>query len=236
VINAHTTELERLHARLAELERKLAKPRAQHSAATPDWGTSRSLLELERAVLGRIDIDPFSSAKWNAVVGAWRFIDETTDGRTTPWGLGFPRPQRIAWLGSCDAAERLRLEAMRARPGGLYTAHVNAPGDKRGELVADAWRILAAYVELGWITAACYVGFSVEQLARLQRVGAISTPLDHWTLIPAERQPFLTAPGVAGEEPTHASFVTLLGGTDDQIQLFHRLGERLGVVTRRSRR
>ena len=33
--------------------------KAQHSSATGVWGTARELVDLARATLGRIDLDPF---------------------------------------------------------------------------------------------------------------------------------------------------------------------------------
>lgn len=211
-------------------------PSAQHSAASHDWGTNPRILAFERAVLGPIDVDPCSSVKWNAVVGARRFIDAANDGRRTAWAPGAPPPYQVARVAEPDCPPLLRAE-----PGRIYTAHVNAPGDKRKtgekrvEFVKHFWRALAGYVHTGWISAACYVGFNVEQLARLQRVGAVTHPLWWWTLIPAEREPFMLAPGVAGEDPSHASFVTLVGGDDDMVQRFHVLGEPIGAIARTGR-
>jgi hypothetical protein len=48
----------------------------QHSSRTDQWGTPPYIVEAVRKVLGTIDLDPASSAKWNQTVGATRFLTE----------------------------------------------------------------------------------------------------------------------------------------------------------------
>jgi len=57
------------------------------------------------------------------------------------------------------------------------TVTINPPGDSAGRarrgVLARARRVLRT------VTAAVWLGFNVEQLSRLQRVGARSHPLRH---------------------------------------------------------
>ncbi len=190
----------------------------QHSSKTPEWGSAARIGVFARAVIGEIDVDPASSEKWNCVVGAHRFIAKRENGLRTPWVTGAPPPHQLV-------AKRRVAKAAR------HTAFLNPPGNKTGTLVAGFWRALATYHELGWISSAVYVGFSVEQLARLQRVGAPSHPLEHATLVPSRRLHYSVRPGVAGEQPGHASFVTLLSTSRAEVDRFVRLGAELGHVT-----
>lgn len=199
---------------------------AQHSAVTDDHGSPPSFVELARKTLGHIDVDPASSPKWNANVGANRIITAEEDFRKTPWFPGAPSVRQ--------------LHSNPARPPAGYlpqTMFGNPPGDKRGRLVKQFWFGTAEYFRLGWCSGAVYVGFSVEQLARLQRVGAYSHPLVHVTLVPAYREDYLDgATGKQQEDATHASFVTLLSRSSRQIATFAALGAELGHVVNGDRR
>lgn len=173
------------------------KNAALHSAATDVWGTPPELIQLARTTLGWIDCDPATDATWNQRIGAYRILTAQDDGTRTPWMLGGPKPADAARIPCTDRDRQ-------------YHVFCNPPGDKRGELVAAYWRALAGYLATGWVTAGIWVGFSIEQLARLQRVGAVSHPLQHTTLILAERSNFLKSFDVAGADPSHANFVTLV--------------------------
>jgi hypothetical protein len=185
---------------------------AQHSSATANWGTPVVGVELARAVLGRIDLDPCSNAYWNErTVKARRFYTGApgSDGLVEPWSI--------------DGV-----------PG---TAFVNPPGDKTGELVRSFWNRLVREWASGEVTAAIWIGFSLEQLVSLQK-GTRCTPMDrgfHIT-IPSSRWAFLqqteeggrgvlassqlslladpVVPSLdapePGESPSHGNFVTFL--------------------------
>jgi hypothetical protein len=195
---------------------------AQHLSASPEWGTDLRSIRLAREVLGRFDVDPTSSPHWNRAVGAERIITAKQDCRKTSWVPGGPIP---------SALTAKRSNAKRPK---RYTAIVNPPGTRDGELVAFCWRTLTAYHELGWITSAVWVGFSVEQLGRLQRVGAPSHPLEHVTLIPCRRLHYRARHGVA-MQPTHLSFLTLITRDRSEARRFEQLGAELGCVMRGAR-
>lgn len=170
-----------------------------HSAKTDVWGTPPELVKHARLTMGWINCDPASDATWNARIAAARYIDVAQDGTKTPWMIGGPKPAEAADIDCTDKARQ-------------YHVFCNPPGDPRGELVAKYWCALAGYLATGWVTAAVWVGFSVEQLARLQRVGALSHPLDHTTLILAARPRFLRDYETPGDAPSHAGYVTLAFG------------------------
>jgi phage N-6-adenine-methyltransferase len=59
---------------------------ALHLSASAEWGTPAWIVAYARSVLGTIDLDPASSADWNASVKADRFLTAEEDGLTTSWG------------------------------------------------------------------------------------------------------------------------------------------------------
>jgi hypothetical protein len=200
---------------------------AQHSAKTDQHGTPPSFLKLARATIGSFDVDPASSAMWNENVRARRFITKQQNGLRTPWFPGAPAPLELRTQARCPNRDG-------DEPG---TVFLNPPGDRRGALVAAFWWALAEYFAWGWATSAVYIGFSVEQLARLQRVGARSHPLLHVTLVPAWRENYVDAEtGELQEDATHASFVTLLSRSGAEIETFAGLGSELGFVINGDRR
>jgi hypothetical protein len=181
-----------------------------------------TIVEIARATLGSIDLDPCTDSTWNARIGAWRILTASDDALNTPWVVGAPAP-----------GDAHRESALHAEPSWRCTALVNPPGEKTGALVAGFWRALTHYYRLGWISSAVWIGFSVEQLSRLQRVGAPSHPLEYPTCIPSERVSYLEPSGYPGEQPGHASFITLLpdrARKKAQVDQFHRIARPLGAV------
>lgn len=197
-----------------------SKRSGQHSSKSDDWGTPPEIVAIAQRVLGHIDLDPASSPERNATIAAWNIITREQDGLRTPWVQGAPTPSYV-----CD------VQALRA-PIGQPGIHVflNPPGDKSGELVAGFWRALAGYHQLGWIDTAFYVGFSVEQLARLQRVGAPSHPLLFPTCVPDERIEYMRPDGTRGEQCGHASFLTLVTRSRSRTRDFATAARQLGAV------
>jgi hypothetical protein len=218
----------------------------QHSSKSPEHGTPARIVQFARDVIGRPDLDPASSAKWNRVVGAERFFDKRTNGTATPWVPGAPAPlaalnrfrahavadiesiARDAELeGRHEEARRILAQVALA---GAVSVFLNPPGDRKGVLVAAFWASLSAYFALGYVRSAIWVGFSLEQLARLQRVGAASHPLEHLTLVPSHRLRYSAKLGKSGDAPTHGSFLTLLTRSRTEAQRFRVLGRELGHV------
>jgi hypothetical protein len=150
---------------------------------------------------------------------AGRILTAEDDALVTPWCDGAPAPNRLG------------TDRRVAPPGHVCTVGLNPPGDPRGELVAAFWRILVEYYLRRWVTSAVWIGFSLEQLSRLQRVGARSHPLRHPTCVPNERIAYRKSLTELGDQPTHASYVTLLSRDSRQIETFAALGSELGCVT-----
>ena len=194
------------------------------SLLTHDHGSPDAIIALARATFtGGIDLDPASDAKWNdrtGGVGARRIITETEDARVTEWFPGAPLPMRLGTDRRC---------APRDVAG--WTLFCNPPNDKRGGLVNFFWRTIVEYWLRGWCRSAIYVGFNLEQAAKLQRIGARTSPLKHPTVIPAERPEYLDGKTLRPQtEPLHASFITLLSHTPSEIRTFISLGKELGDV------
>ena len=198
---------------------------AQHTSATDQHGSPPEFVLLAHKTMGGVDVDPASSPAWNALVRATRVIGEAEDGTRTPWFAGAPKPAHAVEMVA-------RRTAYQLPPRALRRVFINPPGSRDGELVALFWRALAAYVALGWCTSAVWIGFNLEQLARLQRVGACSHPLLHTTLMPAKRAGYRPDPRslAIDPQPPHASFVTLLSANRDERALFTSLARKLGHV------
>ncbi len=192
---------------------------AQHSAESAEHGTPSELVALATRTMGWIDLDPASTPEWNELVDAKRIFTKETNGLTSPWWYGAPDPATL----------RVEREPC-PNPGWKFRVFLNPPGSKDGSLVARFWQTLALHYALSYVSSAVWVGFSVEQLSRLQRVGAESHPLEHTTLIPRERVPYRNTPTTVGEQPSHASYVTLLSDDPIEIETFAALGSELGHI------
>ena len=198
---------------------------ALSSLLTHDHGTPDAIIALAHATFtGGIDLDPASDPKWNdrpGGVAARRIITELEDARVAEWFPGAPLPLRLRTDRRCAPPDV---------PG--WTLFCNPPNDKRGELVNFFWRTIVEYWLRGWCRSAIYVGFNLEQAAKLQRIGARSSPLRHPTVIPSERPEYLDGTTLRPQtEPLHASFITLLSHTPSEIRTFCALGKELGDVT-----
>jgi hypothetical protein len=197
---------------------------AAHSAVTAEHGSPPEFVELAYEVMGGIDLDPASSPAWNRTIRAARIITAEENGLRTPWVAGAPSVLQLRTQPVPGFGERVRVL-------------VNPPGDKRGELVAEFWFGVTEYFRLRWISSAIWIGFNVEQLSRLQRVGAPTSPLREMTLVPSERKNYLDErTGRQQADAPHASFVTLLTRDTRERERFAGLGAALGDVVNGDRR
>lgn len=203
----------------------MKKPRnAAHSSASAEQGTPPVFVELAHAAMGGIDLDPASSPAWNRNVRARRIIAAEENGLRTPWVEGAPSVLELRTKPVPGFGERCRVL-------------VNPPGDKRGELVAEFWFGVTTYFALRWISSAIWIGFNVEQLSRLQRVGAPTSPLREMTLVPSERKNYIHEhTGREQDDAPHASFVTLLSRDTRERERFAGLAGELGDVVNGDRR
>ncbi len=193
---------------------------AMHSLLTHDHGTPLGIVRLAHETFGLPDLDPGSHPKWNVKIQAKRIITEEQDARVAEWFPGAPLPNRLLTDRRCAPED-----------SGGETVFNNPGNDRRGLLVAFYWKTLVEYWMRGWCRSAIYVGFNIEQLSRLQRVGARTSPLKHPTIVPRERPEYLDGTTFAPQEdPAHASFITLLSHSQREIQTFAALGSELGDV------
>lgn len=237
----------------ASKEPRRGRAKAQHSSANDDWGTGRAVIDIARAVLRYISVDPFSSAKWNAVIGADRIITEGQDGFTTPW-VDHPRcpvPGQAIMTPHERTVAQLEVsnwggKALQA-PSDLdpQTSLVNPPGERTGRNVKRAWYALDQYHRTGWFAGgALYVGFTMNQLQTLQNAAfgepdetEARTPLNSTFLrcVPDHRIAYQIAPGIDAEDPTHPSWFLLMPAIDPMLgdhqrELFRMLCSPLGDV------
>lgn len=206
---------------IASLQRDAARgraKRAQHSSETPEHGSPPEFVQLAHDTFGLPDVDPASSPQWNGLVRARRIITEQENGLRTPWFEGAPPPLELR-------TNPLRPVALRP-----YTVFVNPPGEPTGDLVAQFWFAIAEYYRLGWFRAGIWIGFNVEQLARLQRTGAATHPLAEITLVPSSRKAYRITPTKINPQPPHASFVTLLSRESATRKRFAAFAGELGYV------
>lgn len=183
---------------------------AQHSSETPEWGTPSLIVELARSVLGRIDLDPFSSSLWNKKIKASRYLDESYNALESHW---FPE-------------------------GGTgLTALVNPPGDRSGAKAKRAWELTEQHHREGWLGGGViWVAFNLGQLRTLQRTGAERSPLhaDFVRCIPSRRIPYDETPGVTSSHPSHDTAIMLLPANSSegryQRARFRELCRELGEV------
>lgn len=187
--------------------------KAQHSAVSMEHGTPAAPVELARYALGSIDLDPASSAYWNAyTVQASRFFDRFTDGLRQRWAGN-------VWLNPPGADDKAGTDS----------------------LVREFWDKLVESWRADHLTGAVYYGYSLEQLQTLQ--SSAWSPGQCVLVVFSSRQRHLqrgphNGPPVPGTSPTHANFAALLptrcSGTlaRAQVARFVERGRTLGVVTR----
>lgn len=66
---------------------------ARHTQKSPEWGTPPWVCELARDIMGSIDLDPASDAKWNETVKANSIFTKEQNGLSKSWhGRTFLNP------------------------------------------------------------------------------------------------------------------------------------------------
>jgi hypothetical protein len=169
---------------------------AKHSSVKNEHYTPQWLIESCREVLEWFDLDPASDAFGNQRIGATRFLskDDNSLDQETPWdGRVFLNPPGGRVPGSTMSLPGLfwrKLMDSHARFA------INATLYPRREPVG--------------VGAFCWIGFTVEQLAVLQKYASLS-PLDFSVCVFKERIAFDTCEGESQDQPTHANFVCYAG-------------------------
>jgi hypothetical protein len=162
----------------------MTSPKALHSKNTPRWGTPSDIVERARVCLGQIDLDPASSVDFNQIVKATRIFTEHDSGLNRSWILS---------------------QHLDSLPEEGITVFLNPPGG----LVKEFWRQLVDQIELGHVSKAVWIGFSVEQLCILQDTKPY--PMDFATVILRKRLAFTKETGESGGAPSHGNYITGIG-------------------------
>lgn len=131
---------------------------AQHSAASPDWGTPGIVRRFAQAFLAPsafssyIDLDYSSSSYWQ---------DHWPDG-----------DHPSAYLdGSSGKDVLVEADRRRAVAGhGCGAGFENPPGLDGGQMIQRCWQLFETDHRTGWLKSGFWVGFSIEQFASLQGV------------------------------------------------------------------
>jgi hypothetical protein len=173
-----------------------------HSSADDSWGTPPEIIEAARRVLGRIDLDPFSSDEWNKTVKAQEFYSEDPFSGEAGFDL--------KWHGN----------VFMNPPGGKWPkGHPRAGRSKAGA----AWDKLMTEFSARRVKHAIVVVFSLNQLQSCNSM--CSFPL----CVPASRLKYRNAAGDA-KSPPHASAIVYVPGTVDERHKFQREFDAFGAV------
>jgi hypothetical protein len=180
----------------------------RHSSESAEWYTPSFLVESSRVVMGGIDMDPASSDKANRVVRAsfyYTRLDNALERSwgapgtvaTTSWSILINAPGNCGWRDDPESPTKRRT---------IACGNVKACSCR---LVPKFWEKLLSEYYAGRVAQATWIGFSLDQLTRLQdcTVG----PLDFPTCIPKKRIPYTKATGEKATCPPHGSYITYLG-------------------------
>lgn len=171
----------------------------------PAW-----LASMSRAVMGGIDLDPFSCALANEVIGAKQFYSAEDDGWAKPW------------FGRCYVNP----------PGGTYV--LGKGRENRHNAQAYAFSKLALEYLKSEIREAIFVVFNLELFRHVQRYDT-PHPLTFPTCFPSKRIDFLapTEDGTVKAQgaPGHPNAIVYIGDDDTR---FRSVFGPLGYVTEAS--
>ncbi len=160
-------------------------------------------------MMGRIDLDPFSCALANKVIGAKYFFDASDDGYEQEWGDG----TTAAFIN--PPSSRVKRKPARA-PKALVK-----PGAIHGW-----WKLLDEY-EAGRVAQAVFLSFNMNLFQTAQRFG-YRPPQSFPFCVPDRRLKFWGEARAEGEgSPSHASAIIYLGPASAD---FHCHFRALGAV------
>ena len=167
----------------------------QHLSKTNEHYTPAHVVDLARDVLGTIDLDPASCEQANQTIRAAHYIDEQGNGLIQEWrGRVFLNP-----------------------PGGTLPQGISHLLGTRSS-ACGWWRKLMVEQATGRVTAAIFVGFTLEILRSAQGEGW-PHPFDYAICVPAKRLCF------GGTSPTHANVIVYTG---PDVTRFERVFSTLG--------
>ena len=218
----------------------------RHLSESVDHYTPSRIVEAARATMGRIDLDPFSSAEANKIVQATVFYDGSP-GRNA-WQKRWAGNVFINPPGGAvdDAGNRIEPDCSATGDCGLPPGHYHVG---RHSAQRRAWFKLAAEYTSGRVHRAVFVCFSLELLQTTQSGDPIlfrQTPSDEPVILPIplefpicyprRRVEYVRPGGAVGKSPPHSScivYLTSRGDTSRFEQEFSRFGR---IVVPSSRR
>lgn len=164
----------------------------RHSTENNEFATPLWLVDSGRYVLGGIDLDPASSHHVNQDVKASRIYTTVENGLLQPKWKG--RVLLNCPGGLVDGAGRAVYRKTKLRHGCDVTGSCGLPPGHTHQDVTSSqvvwWRALCKQWQLGNVTAALFVGFSLELLQSCQEGEGGPHPLNFLYCIPKKRIKF----------------------------------------------
>lgn len=105
------------------------------------------------------------------------------------WQRWWPGAAPHRYLDGSRGRDVLNVADRRPNGKSISTGFENAPGLDGGRMIQRCWSVFSNDYETGLLDSGVWVGFSVEQFASLQNVGAHFHPLDPrvTTIVPSRR-------------------------------------------------
>jgi hypothetical protein len=218
----------------------------RHSTESNEFYTPEPVVTPSRYVLGGIDLDPASSAFANELVRATTYFAldlerfEETNGLLQPAWLG--RTFLNCPGGLIDVDGRPVYRKTKTRLGCTETGSCGLPPGHAHQGVNSSaavwWRTLVGQWVKGNVTAAIFVGFSLELFQSCQEGEAPPHhPLQFPCCLPAKRARFDQVEivdgvptRVPGDQPTHSNFITLLPGLDARGEVDQQMLDRFSAA------
>ena len=199
-----TVDVQNVINAAAHLRANGLSPNAQHSLKSSEWYTPGYVLDATKEVLGKIDLDPFSSEKANQEVGASWYYDQEADGLSAMW------------------ANPYTLEPV--------TIFINPPGGKRNNVSMPrlAWEKLQRALAEGTVKHAIWIAYSIEQLQQLQKPA--ETSIGKYPMCIIDHRLRFIQDGKPMSSPTHGNAVVYIPGTLDESVNFEYTFSQLGQV------
>jgi hypothetical protein len=142
----------------------IQKTKSRHSSESNEHFTPPEIVEAARSTLGAIDLDPASCLRANEIsVKARGFYSKANNGFVQPWhGRVFLNPPG----GICDF-RGVEVHRVKGHKGAFYEDGSECKGPVQSS--AKAWWFkLVSEFHLGRVSAAIFLGFSIEILQTTQ--------------------------------------------------------------------